>query len=255
MSPNNDVCLVIPVYNEQDCISQVVEEWTYILQSQKINFSILIINDGSLDNTANILENIKEKNKHLKTIHQENSGHGASIHAGYKHALNSGAKWVFQVDSDNQFSPRDFQHLWELKDQNSVIQGVRKNRHDPLHRKIISKCLKLLTAVVYGLSIRDANCPFRLYPANVLQEFIETIPKTTFAPNIFLSLLAAKTKTLREISVQHIERQTGQVSIIRWNLVKACVTSFRQFVSFRKSLQHFQLSKPKYHEKVQRKAA
>jgi len=238
---HHEVILVIPVYNEQECISLVVEDWTQVLASLDINYKILLINDGSSDNTPTILDEIHNKNKRVEVVHQKNSGHGATILRGYSLALELNAQWIFQVDSDNQFNPKDFINLWQLKNKQSVLQGVRQNRHDPLHRLIISKCLKTLIYLTHFVSIRDANCPYRLYPASLLKQFLRVIPTDSFAPNIFLSILSANTKTLREISIEHRNRETGTVSIIRLNLIKACLTSLKQFFNIRKSIQNFKL--------------
>jgi glycosyltransferase involved in cell wall biosynthesis len=252
---NNKLCIVIPVYNEQDCIVEVVDHWTQVLSFQQIDYTLILLNDGSTDNTESILKNMKKKSKRLHIINKENSGHGSTIYQGYQEAIRLKADWVFQVDSDNQFTPKDFISFWKLRSFDTIIQGVRKNRHDPQHRKTISKLLKNLIYFTHGLKIKDANCPFRLYPTRILKDFLSIIPSNSFAPNIFLSLLASKTKMLREISVTHLSRETGTVSIMRLNLIKACLTSFIQFILFRNKVSQFKLEQDNMDQILTRQAS
>ena len=81
-----ELAIVIPVYNEEENIEKVLNDWKKILD-KKI-FDIIIINDGSKDKTKFILDKIKKKNSHIKVLNKKNGGHGESIFLGYKMAVN-----------------------------------------------------------------------------------------------------------------------------------------------------------------------
>ena len=132
------LAIIIPVYNEEENIEKVINDWRKILEKKK--FDIIVINDGSKDKTKLILDKIKKKSSNIKVINKLNGGHGESIYLGYKYATKKKYKFIFQVDSDDQFSASDFKALWKLKDKSyDLIMGYRQYRKDPLLRIFLSK--------------------------------------------------------------------------------------------------------------------
>lgn len=185
--------LVIPAYNEEGCIENVIELWTQGISNvlKNENFKILVINDGSKDNTGAILDQIASKNNFLMAKHQLNGGHGNAVVNGYKFAVEMNPDFIFQTDSDDQFITEDFKHFWDLKDQSDFILGFRQIRHDDPFRLLITKILKFSLLFIYGTYINDANIPFRLYKTSFLRKLLAVLPNPIpFAPNIFLSVLA-----------------------------------------------------------------
>ena len=167
-----DLVVVIPAYNEEGCIENVIELWTQgilnVLKNE--NFKILVINDGSKDNTGAILDQIGSTNKFLIAKHQLNGGHGNAVVNGYKFAVEMNPDYIFQTDSDDQFIPEDFKHFWDLKEQSDFILGFRQIRHDDSFRLLITKILKFSLLLIYGTYINDANIPFRLYNTSFLRK-------------------------------------------------------------------------------------
>lgn len=204
------LAIIIPVFNEEENISKVLNDWNEIL-SKKI-FDIIVINDGSKDKTRFILNKIKKKNSNIKIINKLNGGHGESIYLGYKYAVNKKYKFIFQVDSDDQFSASDFKSLWKLREKPfDLIMGYRQYRKDPLLRIFLSKIvLRLFFLIYFKKSIADANIPFRLMKLNFLDKFIKNSSKKYIAPNILMTLYAKKILSLK---VKHFQRSKG---VIRW---------------------------------------
>ncbi|OGW75516.1 MAG: hypothetical protein A2Z72_05760, partial [Omnitrophica bacterium RBG_13_46_9] len=186
-------------------------------------------------NTRDILEGLRGELPGLRVLKTEiNSGHGRAIRMGYESAIK---EYVFQVDSDNQFDPGDFRKLYELRDDYDFIVGLRKTRCDPAHRLILSKTIRLAIFLIFGVWIKDANCPFRLIKRKVLIELLEPIDKDALAPNIMVSILAKKKGVrMTEVPVAHYGRKTGSVSIIKWKLIRFALGGLRQLVVFRKNL-------------------
>lgn len=232
-----NLVVVIPAYNEEGCIENVIETWTKgilnILKNDQ--FKILVINDGSKDKTALILDKIADHNKHLMAKHQLNGGHGNAVVNGYKLAVELNPDFVFQTDSDDQFIPEDFKYFWELRDQSNFILGYRQIRHDDSFRLLITGVLKYSLLFIFGTYINDANIPFRLIKTSFLKKFLSVLPSPIpFAPNVFLSILGKKAKEkLFNIPVIHKERETGEVSIKHLKLLSVCVQSFKELISFR----------------------
>ena len=139
---SESVCIIIPTYNEQDCIKAVLEKWHLLLSKNSINFTLRVVNDGSTDNTASILDTYQQKTRECSYITQKNQGHGKSLLNGYRWACENNFSWVFQVDSDDEFEVGDFLKLWNLRSSSNFILGCRVHREGPGIRKLISKVLR-----------------------------------------------------------------------------------------------------------------
>ena len=226
---------VIPVYNEQECIEEVVKSWMFKFNDEfsELNYKIILINDGSKDNTGEILDKLGNQYAQLVIVHQGNGGHGNAVLNGYKKAIHLNSEFIFQVDSDNQFSPDDFDKLWNKRNESKFITGFRKKRYDDFNRLIITRILRLVNLIFFKTFINDSNVPFRLIKTNYLKNLIEVLGFEPFAPNIFLAVLAKRDgQDLFEIPEVHKERETGQVSIIKMRLLKVCFRSFKELVKF-----------------------
>ena len=227
--------VVIPVYNEQDCIEEVITSWGSFLNGylKDITFKIVVINDGSKDNTPKILDDLTTTLPYLHRVHQKNGGHGEAVLNGYAEALKFTPDWVFQVDSDNQFLPEDFPKLWENRSKSDFILGFRKKRYDEFNRLIITRIVRIIIFLLYGVFVTDSNIPYRLIKGTYLPLLLRDLPGRPFAPNIFLTVMAKKDgNDLMFIPVTHKERETGQVSIIKWKLLKVCFRSAKELLSF-----------------------
>jgi glycosyltransferase involved in cell wall biosynthesis len=234
------LAIVIPAYNEEACIQQVISDW-YNGISKTVNpeeFVLIVINDGSRDNTGKLLDQLSPNYPSLKVVHQTNAGHGMAVVNGYKQAISFNPEFVFQTDSDDQFQVSDFESLWKRRNESKFILGFRQVRHDAPFRLLITRILKYSLLFIYGTSIADANIPYRLIEGNFLKKLIDSLPKITpFAPNIFLSVMAKKSgQDVLNIPIVHIERQTGEVSIRHFKLLKVCWQSFKELLAFRFNL-------------------
>ncbi len=230
-APN--LVIVMPAYNEAACIEKVARAWLSVASAY--DGILLIVNDGSRDNTAEVLNAMARKEHRLKVVHQENAGHGKAVRNGYEQALRLGPEFVFQTDSDDQFNHEDFGKLWDARYEAPFILGYRQVRHDPLVRIVISRLNAVLLLVFFGAEIRDANVPFRLMQSRFLAGLLTLVPRGVFIPNIFLSILAAKSKgTLLEMPVSHRERRTGVVTLNR-RLFDVCNRCFSEIRAFRRA--------------------
>lgn len=226
------LAIVMPAYNESACIERVVDAWLGVFE--KIPGALFVVNDGSRDNTGELLDRLAASRRNLRVIHQKNGGHGAAVMNGYRKALESGAEYIFQTDSDDQFDREDFWKLWALRETSPFILGIRLRRSDPVPRLVITRINRLLLLLCFGAWIRDANCPFRLMRAPFLEGVLGLFPSTVFAPNIFCAVVAKRSDAhFIEIGVTHRERKTGTVSILRWKLLRVCLRCAREIVSFR----------------------
>ena len=234
-----ELAIVIPVYNEGECIEEVIRSWGDFITRYLggTPFKMIVVNDGSKDNTPQILDELAGRLDYLDVVHQKNGGHGNAVLNGYRRATTYQPAWVFQVDSDNQFLPDDFPKLWEKRNASNFILGYRAKRYDDANRLVITRIVRLLNLSLFGVFIVDSNVPYRLIKGSYLPGLLRALPENPFAPNIFLAVLAKRDgNDLMSIPVTHKERETGQVSIIKWKLLKVCMRTARELTSFSFSL-------------------
>ncbi len=226
-----DVVVVMPVYNEQDCIAEVLKSWIEELSRVSMNFEILVINDGSVDRTADELSRFTDDGR-VRILDKANSGHGPTIHLGYTMAVDL-ADWVFQTDSDAEIAPDHFIDLWERRSSYDALLGYRIDRRQDMARKCISRVAALTVGLLFGRSVLDPNVPYRLMRSSVLRRLLENIPGDTFAPNVLISAgLAASGASVYNSPVVHTVRKTGTTSLLRWSLLSRSVKSFAQTIRF-----------------------
>ena len=228
-----DVAVVMPVYNEAECIVDVITSWLRVLSAQSLRFTLIVLNDGSKDATAEALRRFVNDSR-VDVIDKQNSGHGPTILHGYRRAVGV-ATWVFQVDSDDEIAATDFPAMWRARAGYDAVMGVRDGRHQPAGRWIITRFSRLLVRLLYGGTVEDVNVPFRLMRADVLSSFVTSIPADTFAPNVVISgILASRRFRVANVPVVHRDRRTGHVSIMRWKLWKGALRSAVQTIRCRR---------------------
>lgn len=238
---SHKIAIVMPAYNEGEVIADVVEKWTGLLKrgfSESDNPVLIVVNDGSKDNTGETLAELAKTNPNLIAVNQPNGGHGNAVVNAYKKALEINAEYVFQTDSDDQFETEDFFKLWEKRSESDFILGYRKTRFDAPIRLIITRILKVSIFLFFGTPIEDSNIPFRLIKGSFLKKLIDNLPEPTpFAPNIFIAVMAKRAgQKLFSIPITHKDRHTGEVSIKKMKLLQVCWQSFKELMAFRRAL-------------------
>ena len=223
------IFIIIPIYNEEKIIEKVVSE--LINKTLVFNIKIILINDGSKDETKKKIERFRD-NENIIIINKQNEGHGKTISCGYKYALKYDCDYIFQMDSDDQFYIKDIEQFLRKDFRENLIIGKRNKRKDKLIRLIITNLMKFIILIFHGVLVKDANSPFRLIKKSFLAENINKI-ENSIIPNVLISIIAAKDKSLKFINVDHKERQTGEVSIKKWKLLYFCLKSLNEIIYFK----------------------
>lgn len=212
----NKLYIVIPAYNEEANIRNVIDEWYQIVDTCHAGGEsrLLVLDDGSKDRTWEIMCECKKGRPLLLPVTKKNSGHGATLLYGYQYALEQGADYIFQTDSDGQTRPEEFYDFWKKREQYDMIIGYRNKRQDGISRIFVTKVLKLVIRVCFGVSVTDANTPFRLMKSSVLKRQLTYIPANFNLPNVIISVIYAKKKLAVEyIPITFRPRQGGVNSI------------------------------------------
>lgn len=211
-----ELCVVIPVYNEEESIRQVVEEWDAEVSRYTRDFLLLVINDGSTDGTTHVLEQLQcQLGPRLKVIHQTNCGHGQSCLAGYRWAGEQAFRFVLQVDSDGQSDPQFFHDVWSRRNDCDVIYGRRVTRDDGWRRALASGVVKWVVWAVNHVWCVDPNVPYRLMRAELLPPLLPRIPADFNLANVALAVLLKQSPGVRHgaVPINFRKRYGGQAKV------------------------------------------
>jgi glycosyltransferase involved in cell wall biosynthesis len=229
-----NVAVVMPVYNEQEAIEKVVREWIDELNSAPCDYSLIVINDGSKDDTLNILNRMAMSIPTLKVISKPNSGHGQTCVYGYRVALQSGYDWIFQIDSDGQCDPRYFKYFLHASQDHNVLYGYRRTRDDGVKRFIISRIVSVFVYLATGTWVRDANVPYRLMHKDTLTDILDRIPNNFHLANILVSILQKQRYGITWIDIHFRKRAGGTKSVKRISFLKNGFQLYRQLQTITK---------------------
>lgn len=229
--------ITIPAYNEEENIISVAKEWHEVVKNIGETSKLVIINDGSSDRTGEVLAQLEEELPQLIAITKSNSGHGATVLYGYDYALNQGADYIFQTDSDGQTLPKEFYPFWEKRKDYAVIIGHRNQREDGISRVFVTKVLKMVLRLVFREKIVDANTPFRLMNRQVLEKYISKVPKNFNLSNVMLMVCFVKYKEkVLFIPITFRPRQGGVNSINLKKISKIGIQAIKDFRIINKEL-------------------
>lgn len=218
-----ELSVVMPVYNEAGAVGPVVRSWMTELDRLKIDYELLVYDDGSRDGTADVLRDIARDEPRLVVKQHANMGHGPTISRGYREAA---GEWVFQIDSDDEMTPASFEELWTRRADYDLVLGCRKDRHSRLARRLISAGSRAVVAILFGQGLWDVNTPYRLIRRSALATMLPSIPERAFAPNVIMAGLAVRDRLrIHQTWVPHQPRRVGTGSIVGWRQWKAAFRS------------------------------
>ncbi|MEQ1690365.1 MAG: glycosyltransferase family 2 protein [Gemmatimonas sp.] len=227
--------VVMPAYNEEGAIEAATSEVREFVLDRIPGSELVVVNDGSRDQTGPILKRIADADPRVRVLHRANGGHGPALRAAIDAAHGDS---FFLIDSDRQIPLSEFEPLWDaVRNGSDAAFGVRSHRADHPARILLTRAIRSVLPVLFGVRVRDANVPFKLLKRHVWEAARSHIPEDTLAPSLFLSVFAVRRGfTITYVPVSHRDRETGVVSIRRWKLIKFCAQAFRQLLAFRWSL-------------------
>lgn len=189
-SSNDTLYIVVPAYNESANIRQLVADWYPVVERHSTSDGgsrLVVVNDGSKDDTYEILTELAATRPMLQPLNKPNGGHGSAVLYGYRYALSQHADYIFQTDSDGQTNPDEFEDFWQQRHHYDAIFGNRTARGDGKDRAFVERVLCLILRVYFKVNIPDANAPFRLMTAAYLSDYIPLMPENYNLPNVMLT--------------------------------------------------------------------
>jgi glycosyltransferase involved in cell wall biosynthesis len=161
MSNGHSISVFFPAYNDAGTIASMVVMADRTLRRLTDDYEIIVVNDGSADQTAQVLSELESLYTKLRVIHHPaNLGYGAALRTGFASATK---ELVFYTDGDAQYDVRELEELVRaMSDDVDIVNGYKISRSDPLHRIIIGKIYCWVVKLAFGLKIKDVDCDFRL---------------------------------------------------------------------------------------------
>ena len=157
-----------PAYNDSGTIASLVITARHTASRLTSDFEVIIVNDGSADATAQIADELARTYPEVKVVHHgRNQGYGAALRTGFETATRD---LVFYTDGDAQYDPSEMTRLWEaFGDDVDLVNGYKISRSDPLHRILIGRIYHHTVTLLFGLTMRDVDCDFRLMRRSIFQ--------------------------------------------------------------------------------------
>lgn len=214
------VAVAIPAHNEAEAIGEFIEEIAAALIPCTAALTFVVVDDVSTDDTVRVATKVGETlDAEVIVVRAErNRGHGPTVLAAYRAALETGADLILQVDGDGQFLGSDLRRIMVLlEDGADAVGGVRRFRYDPWFRMVLTRLVRGYLSAGFGVPTRDANCPLRGYRSEHLEELLRWIPEGALAPNLYLTILSARRGlTMVEVDVNHRVRRGHSSTGTMW---------------------------------------
>lgn len=163
------VSAFFPCYNDRDSIAKMVRDVHGALAKLVDDFEVIVVNDGSKDDSLTVLYALCEEIPELRVVnHVVNRGYGGALQSGFGAATK---EWVFYTDGDAQYDAAEIDRLVHAVTPDvDVAQGWKIGRGDPLHRKVIGRVYHHTVKILFRLHVRDTDCDFRLIRRSLLDQ-------------------------------------------------------------------------------------
>lgn len=168
MSARPSISVFFPAYNDGGTIASLVLSALLVLETLSDDYEIIVVDDGSTDQTGPILDRLAADYPCVRVIHHpHNRGYGGALRTGFASATKD---LVFYTDGDFQYDVRDLQRLYPLlTDEVEVVQGYKLNRSDSWLRRVVGRAYHQAVRLAFGLHVRDVDCDFRLLRRSVFE--------------------------------------------------------------------------------------
>jgi len=216
------ISVFVLAHNEDGNIERVVEGFRAELPQLADDYEIIVVDDGSSDQTGATAERMAAADHHIRVVHHAvNRGYGAAVISG----INAASKpYVLLSDGDGQFDPADVARLAAKVVDYDVVAGRRLHRADPLPRRLNGKAWSVLMRLLFGLRLTDVDCGFKLFRREVLNN-LELEARGAMITTELMAKLAGRGLRITEVTVHHLPRLAGTQS---GNSLRVIIRAFRE---------------------------
>jgi glycosyltransferase involved in cell wall biosynthesis len=200
--------IFFPAYNDEGSIAELIHQAFALLPQFTTDYEVIVVNDGSSDGTAALLDDLSRKLPRLRIVHHpHNRGYGGALRSGFEHATKD---LVFYTDGDGQYDVNELAKLIPLMtDKVDVVNGYKIKRSDARRRIVLGATYKFLARCLFRLPIRDVDCDFRLMRREIIQRIELTSTSGVVCTEMIYKLRVAGCR-FAEMPVHHYPRLHGQ---------------------------------------------
>jgi glycosyltransferase involved in cell wall biosynthesis len=212
MAKINELSIFFPFWNEEENIEKVIENAKRVADEVARKWEIIMVDDGSDDNTLKIAERLAKGDGRLKVVtHQPNRGYGAALSAGFENAQYT---YVVFTDGDMQF---DFSEVTKFIDKignADLVIGYREKRRDTMlfKRLLLMYLLKVWDKMLFNFSFRDIDCAFKLFRKEAVKQLLPIRSQGAMVSTEILAKAKRKKMKVVEVGVTHYPRLVGHQS-------------------------------------------
>jgi glycosyltransferase involved in cell wall biosynthesis len=219
------VSAFFPCYNDRDAIGKMVRDVHGALVELVDDFEIIVVNDGSKDDSLLVLQALAAEIPALSIVnHEVNRGYGGALRSGFEAATR---EWVFYTDGDAQYDAGEIDRLVAaVQSDTDVVQGWKMGRGDPWYRKVIGRVYHHVVKVLFNLHVRDTDCDFRL----IRRDLVARVPLTSTSGTICVEMMRGFEQAgarFVQVGVSHFARPHGKSQFFR---LPAIARSARQLL-------------------------
>jgi glycosyltransferase involved in cell wall biosynthesis len=201
--------LILPAHNEEPNIEAVVRQAADVLPTLFTDYEVLVVDDGSKDRTGEIADELAAENPHVKALHHpKNRGYGGALTTGFTNATGD---YLMFMDSDRQFDIQDLENLTPYIGSYDIVAGYRIKRNDPYYRFLIGSGFNQMVKLLFQVNLRDIDCGFKVFKAEVLQGMNLESPGALINTEIHAKA-NVQGRSLVEVGVNHYPRLEGEQS-------------------------------------------
>ena len=207
------ISFFFPAFNDAGTIRWLVEDGFRVLPTLTDDFEIIIVNDGSFDETGPIADELAAQHDEVRVVHHPvNLGYGAALQSGFAAA---GKDLIFYTDGDRQFNVGELPKLMAEIDGAGIVSGYRIARAEGQDRRLSSNVYNFVTKKLFGLQIRDVDCAFKLIRREVLEDVTLTMNGDFICAELFYHA-GRRGFPVRQVPVHHYARTYGVSMAYSW---------------------------------------
>lgn len=222
-----NLSIVIPAYNEEANLARTVTDVSDIARGLGCDYEIIIVNDGSHDETGQIARGLGWHLPKIRVVtNTPNRGYGGALKAGFAAATK---EWIAFVPGDGQFDFSEIHRLLEYTPKAEMICGYRANRQDPFVRKLNAFGWNTLVTLLFGRLARDIDCGFKLFRREMLTQ-VHMQSDGAMVDTEFLAGAKARGYRMIDVPVTHLPRVAGESTGANFRVI---VKAFRDLLAFR----------------------
>lgn len=208
----NGISVILPAYNEEANIWSVLNDALSYLKTVKDPWEIIVVDDGSKDDTAKIVADFIKHHRRIRMIaHPQNIGYGRSLSDGF---MAGNYPYVFFTDADRQFDLKALDVMWPVAKTGVIdlVIGYRLNRKDPFMRRFLSRCYNILADILFSLDVKDIDCAFKIFKKEIFRK-IKIESNNFFVNTEILAKARHLNLKILEVGVPHFPRKAGKSTV------------------------------------------